>query len=221
MKNVLAALGNLLFPPRCMFCRRIINSGWICRECEDKLPLAGVIGHGGEFYSGCVAPLRYTGDVRRAVLGLKFHGRRGYAQGFASLMAPLIKRELHGQFDVAAWVPLSKRRLRKRGYDQARLIAEEVAKLLEIRAEELLIKTLDTPAQSGIKGRAQRAANISGVYKLADRADVNGLKVLLIDDVVTTGATFSECSRELLMAGAERVVCGAAASAMGVKKRKN
>ncbi len=219
MKKLLAALGNLLFPPRCMFCRRIIDGGWICGECGNKLPLAGTVGKGGEFYTRCVAPLKYTGDVRRAVLGLKFRGRSGYAQGFASLMAPLIRRELEGQFDVVTWVPLSRKRLRKRGYDQARLIAQEVSKLLGTRLEQLLVKTEDTPAQSGIKGRAQRAANVSGVYRAPDGACVAGRRVLLIDDVVTTGATFSECSRELLMAGAERIVCCAAASAMSVKKR--
>ena len=206
-------LGRLLFPAKCMFCRRVIDSGWVCAQCRDRLPENRRAPFKGEFFSKCVSPLRYTGDVRRAVLRMKFGGKRNYAAGFAQMLAETVDRELAGQFDVITWVPLSRRRLRRRGYDQARLIAEHTGRHFGMEAAALLEKTVDNRPQSGISGAAQRRANVSGAYRVTDPGLVRGRRVLLIDDVVTTGATLSECARELLLAGAEKVVCGTAAFA--------
>ena len=202
-------LGKLLFPPRCPFCRRVTEDGReACQSCLERLPRSRVEVK-GEFFSQCLAPLVYTGDVRRAVLAMKFRGKPGNSRVLAAILAGEAAERLAGEFQVVTWVPLSARSRRKRGYDQSELIAREAAKLLGVPAEELLIKHRHTKTQSGIKGRAQRTANVSGAYRAKESCA--GKRVLLIDDVVTTGATLSECSRELLMAGAERVVCAAAA----------
>ena len=211
MNRLAAALGRFLFPPKCMFCRQVIKEGHVCPSCLRKLPERGKAPIKGEFFSKCAAPLAYTGQVRRAVLAMKFGGRRSYAAGFGEMLAPAIERELAGEYDIITWVPLSDRRLRERGYDQARLLAESTGELLGAQVMGTLRKTAHTRPQSGIRGKAQRRANVMGAYTVPEPSLVEGLRVLLIDDVVTTGATFSECARELLMAGAERVVCAAAA----------
>ncbi|MGM9521914.1 MAG: ComF family protein [Oscillospiraceae bacterium] len=216
MKGLFKKLSALLFPPRCMFCGRIIDDGFFCASCRSDLPECGEVKGGGEFFSGCAASFYYTGNVRRAVLAMKFYGKRGYAAGFGEFLAQTVTEHLDGKYDVITWVPISGKRLRKRGYDQARLIAEETAKILAVPVCRTLLKRRDTPAQSSLKGRERRAANVSGAYEAANAGSFRGKRILLIDDVCTTGATLSECSRVLLMAGAEDVVCAAAAAA---KKR--
>ena len=106
---------------------------------------------------------------------------------------------------MVTWVPVSRHRLRKRGYDQAELLARAACRVWSVKPERLLRKVQDNPAQSGLTEAAARRANVLGVYRAPDAAA--GLRVLLADDVVTTGSTLSECARTLLTAGAAEVVC--------------
>ena len=113
------------------------------------------------------------------------------------------------------WVPVSPRRLRQRGYAQARLLAESACRLWETKPLPLLRKTVHNPAQSGLKEAAARRANVLGAYTAVDAELVEGKRVLLIDDVITTGATISECARILRTVGAREVVCATLARARG------
>ena len=110
-------------------------------------------------------------------------------------------------FDLICWAPVSKRRRRKRGYDQGELLAREVAKRLGRECVPLLKKVRDTPAQSGLKDPSARRANVMGAYQVPHPALAAGKRILLVDDVVTTGETLSECAGTLLMAGAKEVFC--------------
>ena len=215
MMGLWKKLTDLLFPPRCMFCRRVLDQGLICRDCAAKLERCGPVKGHGEFFSKCVAALYYAGDVRSALLRYKFNGRRAYAAGFAQLLAEVIRDEYPGQYDLITWAPISAKRLRERGYDQARLLAEQTAKLLDMEAVPTLRKTRHTKPNSSLKGREARNANVLGAYEALDPEAVRGRRVLLIDDIVTTGATLSECARMLLMAGAEDVICAGVAAARG------
>ena len=103
------------------------------------------------------------------------------------------------------------RRLRQRGYDQARLLAESACRLWETKPLPLLRKTVHNPAQSGLKEAAARRANVLGVYEAVDPERISGHRILLVDDICTTGATLAECARVLREAGAADVVCAAAA----------
>lgn len=207
-------LRELLFPPRCIFCRDVLESDrGICQRCDMEIPRCGAVRTAGEFFSECIAPFYYEGAVRSAILRFKFSGKRGYAVALARRMAEEIDQHYRGRFDVIVWAPVSARRLRERGYDQAGLLAERVSEILDKPVTAAIKKVRHTRANSGIKGRAERAANILGAYEVRDGDTVRGKRVLLIDDIVTTGATFSECARALLMAGAEEVICAAAAAA--------
>ena len=216
--EALKHIAKLLFPPRCVFCRKITDGEGTCAECRPKLPYCGSVTKKIEFCDKCAAPFYYTDVVRASLLRFKFRGRRGYAPEYAAYVADEIGKELSGMFDVITWVPISEKRFRKRGYDQSRLIAEETAKILGVSAEKLLTKIRDNPAQSSLGDRARRRANVAGVYEAVSKEKVRGKRVLIIDDIVTTGATLSECARTLLMAGAESVVCAAAASTPEKKK---
>jgi len=149
--------------------------------------------------------------VRESLLRFKFRNCRHYAGIYANLMNECITKEFENGFDIISWVPVSKQRLRKRGYDQARLLAEEIAKLQGFKAVPTLIKHKNAPAQSGINGAEKRRANILGAYQVLDPDLIAGKRILLIDDIITTGATLSECSKTLLRMGAEQVLCATVA----------
>jgi len=104
-------------------------------------------------------------------------------------------------------VPLSKRRLRTRGYDQAKLLAVDTAAKLGTEAIPTLKKVKNTSAQSSLGGSEERRANIAGAYAVLENAPVSGKCILLVDDIVTTGSSLRECAHCLLSAGAEEVLC--------------
>lgn len=216
MSRPLGALLDLLFPPRCVFCRRLLHRGeeGICPRCQQELPwaLGAEAEQTGEFFSLCASPLWYQDQVRASFHRYKFKGVRGYSRTYGRLVAQCVQDHLAGRYDLITWVPLSRARLRQRGYDQAMLLASAAALELDDVAAETLCKVRDTEAQSGLgKNDASRRANVLSAYQVTDPALVEGRRVLLIDDIVTTGSTLSECARVLRTAGATDVVCAALA----------
>ena len=142
----------------------------------------------------------------------KFGGAAHYAAVYGAWMAHTIEDKLAGRFDTLTWVPVSRRRRRSRGYDQSELLCREIAKRLGLEPVRLLRKTRNPPAQSTMADPAGRRANVSGAYEPERAARLDGRRVLLIDDIVTTGATLAECSRVLRTAGASDVVYAAFAA---------
>lgn len=217
-----SALLDLLFPPKCPFCGTLLEKGQalLCPDCQRDLPWTqGIQGEQTfEFVDLCAAPLWYRDKVRRAHHRYKFSGVQAYAEPYAVLMAQCVEDHLAGRFDVITWVPLSRWRLWRRGYDQSRLLAQRLADKMDIPCEPLLKKTRHTKAQSGLSGESERRANVLGAYEVTPGTVTQGRRVLLVDDVVTTGATLSECARVLRTAGAAGVVC--VALAMTEKKQK-
>lgn len=204
------ALAGLLYPPKCPFCGRVLDSGenGLCARCRPALPrtwLGDVRTVDG--CAVCLAPLWYEGGVRDAVHRYKFRGGQNHAAVFGTLMAACLLTRASRELDAVTWAPLSKRRLRRRGYDQARLLAERVGELIGRPAVPLLEKWRDTPPQSGLTDARRRRENVKGAYRLLPgaRALCAGRRLLLVDDVVTTGATMGECAKILKSAGAASI----------------
>ena len=214
MGRLISGLLDLLFPPKCAFCRRLVksNNNLLCPACRANLPYTedGGAQH-GDFFRLCISALYYEDTVRQALLRYKFQGSSGYAGTFGRLLADCIRAELRGQYDLISWVPLSRERLRERGYDQAMLLAQAAALELQDVAVSTLDKVRNAEKQSGVGSAEKRRANISGAYRVADAELIQGRRILLIDDIVTTGATLSECARTLREAGAKDVVCATVA----------
>ena len=208
---------DLLFPPRCIFCGKILPAGQrdICQACQDGLPWleGGQAEQSGEFFSLCASPLRYQDTVRESLHRYKFKGQQGYAKAYGRLVAQCVKDHLAGCYDLITWVPLSDKRLKERGYDQAMLLAMAVALELDDVAVETLRKPRNTHAQSGLTGEAARRANVLGAYEGVDPELIRDKRLLLIDDIITTGSTISECARTLRTMGARDVVCATVARA--------
>lgn len=203
-----------VFPRKCVLCRSLLGKEEtdLCRRCRMDQPEY----HYGRKKVSHIADLTavwmYEGNVRRSIQRYKFNGARHYAEAYGRLLAMRVQRDLP-EADMITWVPISAKRLRKRGYDQVRLLARAVGPELGIPVEPLLEKIRDNRANSGLKTPAERRANVLGVYKAVGQEHFRGKRVLLLDDIVTTGATASECARVLLSAGAEEVIFAAVAAA--------
>ena len=204
---------DLLFPPKCPFCGRVLDAPGICDACRKALPWTegnDALRLGPDDFR-CAAPLWYRDLAREGLHRFKFQGMSSAATPLGELIAQCAAEHFAGEFDTVTWVPVSPRRLRQRGYDQARLLAESACRLWNTRPEHLLRKTVHNPAQSGLQEAAARRANVQGVYEATAPEKIAGRHILLVDDICTTGSTLAECRRVLQEAGAADVVCAAVA----------
>lgn len=216
--SYLAALADLFYPQRCVGCERRA-SDVLCRECFDALPTIGrpVCARCGmptafetfacedcknvDFaFEGARAPLRYEGVGKEIVHCLKY---AGYTRVVERLAAPLMAGELERgvRFDAVVPVPLHRSRLRRRGFNQAALLARGVARRINAPVSDTLEAVRRTQDQVDLSAE-ERRANVEGAYTA--RARVRGT-ILLVDDVFTTGATMSSCAGTLSRAGAQEV----------------
>ena len=207
-RNPLKYLFDIIYPPKCVFCGRVLKSSDLCDECRQSLPYTSgeSIYQKFPFVDKCVSPFFYKDNVREAVLRYKFGGSSCYSRRFGAIMSECAENNLDcGGIDMVSCIPLSRKRLRKRGYDQAELLAREIAESIGVPYVGTLKKIKNTAAQSTIRDRKKRAANIAGAYTVPKPDEVCGKHILIVDDVVTTGSTMSECARMLRKSGAKAV----------------
>ena len=201
---------SLIYPPKCVFCGTVIDKSDICEECEKSLPFTkgDSIYQKFPFVDKCISPLYYKDYVRRAVLRFKFAGCSCYSRRLGGIMSECAENNLDcGSIDMVSCIPLSRKRMHDRGYNQAELLAKEISKKVGVEYLPTLKKIRHNTAQSTIKDSKQRAANVIGAYRVIDAEEVKGKYILLVDDVVTTGSTVSECARILKKSGAKAVYC--------------
>jgi ComF family protein len=149
------------------------------------------------------APFAYHGAARTAVLTLKFRSGRYLAPMMGQLLCDEVHRHaVDAQLIVP--VPLSPARLRQRGFNQAALLAQYVALASQARLATDVLRRVERPSQRTLKA-VERLSNLSGAFACSSPEEVRGRRILLIDDVVTTGATVSACADTLADAGAARV----------------
>ncbi|MEE0867753.1 MAG: double zinc ribbon domain-containing protein [Clostridia bacterium] len=215
---------NLLFPPKCPFCGDITKEkNPVCRRCIEEIPFISgkvclICGIPLEDYSydiclGCSKSNRYftkafpvftyEGSVSRAIKRFKYNHHPSFAYGFSVLMAQTIlnTEEFLRGFDFITYVPQSRIEHFKKGYNQSYLLAKELSKLLKLPLKDTL-KRKNTPRQATLKA-PERVKNARRSY--FPKVDEVSGTVLLVDDVLTTGATASYCAKLLRELGAERV----------------
>jgi len=198
-----ARLSSLFLPPDCVGCGQ--QGAVLCRRCRFGLlaTSAVVVESGGE---PVYAAAPFAGTVRHIVTGLKYRNRRDAARVLARLIAERIEL---GAVDLVTWAPTTDRRARHRGFDQAELLARELARLLGAPSRRLLYRR-HGPAQTG-RSRAERLAlDHRSAFRGHSRRP--GLRVVVVDDVVTTGSTLLAARESLWAAGVAEVVCVAAAA---------
>lgn len=205
---------ELIYPRKCVLCQRILpkEETDLCRSCRTDQPEYPYGKKKVPHVSDLTALWLYQGHAAGSLKRYKFGRCRHYAPVYGRLLAMRIHRDLP-MADIVTWVPVSRKRRRTRGFDQVELLARAISAELELPAEALLIKHRDNRANSGLRTPEERRANVLGVYRAAAPDRIAGKRVLLLDDIVTTGATASECARVLLTAGAEEVLFAAVAAA--------
>ena len=200
---------ELLFPTRCAFCHRLMRvpGEKVCERCRKTLPYVSDEQQCQRFphLDTVLSPLYYEGTVRDSLIRYKFHSLTAYAEIYADFLTKCID-ENDIFCDSITWIPVSRRRLRRRGYDQARLMAEALSKKLGLPCLCCLEKVRDNPPQSRSGGREARQKNVRDVYRAVDKSQFAGQQLLLVDDIVTTGSTLSEAAGVLRKAGAAGVV---------------
>ena len=208
-------LMELLFPPKCVLCRKLLKTGEtdLCGTCRVDAPEYPNRKIKLQFLDSFAAVWYYEGNVRSSLLRYKFHNARVYSLSYGRILAMKLLRQYPEGFDVLTWVPVSRLRKLRRGYDQVELLAKAVGKELGLAPVPALKKIRNNRPQSRLKDPAARKANVLGAYRLLDGTEVRGKRVLLLDDILTTGATAGECARVLLSAGAKEVHCAAVAAA--------
>ncbi len=195
---------RLLFPPRCVLCGR--EGDLICESCGRAFPLRldadAIPKLPGVRAARAVWP--YEGNVREIVRRYKYNGLRSLAPVLAAEMATVLL-EWNPRIDVIAHVPVHPARLRERGFDQSDLLARELSHLTGIAATSALARLRETAVQARAMSAAQRATNVRGAFHVPDPEQIRRANVLLIDDVLTTGATLTEAARALRRAGARNI----------------
>ena len=215
MMRVPDYLLNLLFPPKCLLCRRVLADDELdlCHKCRINAPECANYQKKLPFIDSWAAVWYYEDNPRRSLLRYKFRGKRNYADGYGRLLAMQLQERYPEGFDLLTWVPVSRLRKFTRGYDQVELLARSVGQELGLEPLPLLRKIRHNRPQSGIIGDAKRRANVLGVYRVENPEILRDKNILLLDDIITTGATAGECARVLLTAGAKEIHCGAVAIA--------
>src|SRR2546423_5218503 len=237
LPRIVDAAASLFYPPTCAICSaNIERSEYVCGDCEARAPrvvapfcakcsepFPGAITqtfscancqHRALHFHCAVAAYRSRGLVREVLHQFKYGKQRHLRHPIAKwLSESLSDARLCGRhFDVVVPVPLHPARERERGFNQAALIAELFATSARVPARPVLERIRYTTTQTAYD-RAERMENLHGAFRLRKKQDVRGLHVLLIDDVLTTGSTLSECARVLRAAGAVSVHAATAARA--------
>ncbi|OGC34425.1 hypothetical protein A2311_00090 [candidate division WOR-1 bacterium RIFOXYB2_FULL_48_7] len=199
---------DLIFPPNCEVCRTR-HPAALCPDCYSQIkfmrPQMGV-------YSAAA----YQGVVKEAITRLKFHGRKRLAEPLGILFVRYLSQAPDfsmKEIDCLAPVPLHPRRLRQRGFNQVELLAEVVSKYFEVPIIKTLQRVKNTHPQFDLP-KEQRKENIKNAFRVRHDQAVANKRVLLLDDIYTTGATIGESGRVLLEAGAKNVAVATLARAI-------
>lgn len=211
--NFWEAMLSFVFPPVCGICGKT-NTTYICKECLKKLEkenklLAKIDNYekdAQKYISKHCYLFNYEGIIREKILQYKFNNKPYLANMFSEFF---VKNEkicgFFKKYDIIISVPMSKKKVAQRGYNQSKIIAQKISKSLDIPLlERTLIKSKENRTQSTLN-KAERLENVKNVYKIQMKQKIKAKKVLLFDDIYTTGSTVNECAKVLIEAGAKEV----------------
>lgn len=181
-----------IVPSRCYRCKSVTRDYSVCARCRQHTGLRRVVV--AVHYEGLAKELLHAAKYARAVRGLS---------EMAAMMTTLIGYFQDGEYDYIVPVPTASSRVRQRGYDQAEVLAKQIARTMGLPTRSLLLR-FGQAHQVG-SGRATRLRQLEGAFQAIHTSDVIGKKLLLVDDVITTGATLESAATTLKKAGASSV----------------
>ena len=207
---MLEKIQNIIYPPKCGICGKI-DKEYICKKCQKKLETEAIwqkeeIQNPYIFFCELNSIFQYQGTIREKIIDYKFNEKSYIYVTFVNFLLKNKKIfENIKKYDTIVPVPISPKRQKERGYNQSLLIAREIAHKTNLELmNNCLIKTKNIIEQSKLN-KEDRAQNIYGVYELKNKQLVENKKILLIDDIYTTGSTVNECSRILRKANPEKI----------------
>lgn len=236
VRTLLSSLVNVVFPPVCLHCRRLSPeglTGGICSGCwaairtweDGQCQRCGQpTAEAGSLCQHCLIPNWGCGDIRTigpfeaplsdAIHMLKYSDAKSVSRQLGTMMAErVVGDQKYNKADMILAVPLHSARKRERGYNQAQLLAEQLGKALDIPAPEgLIARGKHTKSQTTLN-KEQRHKNVEGIFVVQNPARIKDRTIILVDDVLTTGATIGTCGQSLLAAGAREVLAYTAAAA--------
>lgn len=212
-----------IFLPSCGVCGKL-GEGYLCKKCGKELEKYGICARellcGLQTYNRVEIQdtrnniskiekfhvLKYKDLVRQLIIKYKFNDKSYLYKTFCEFIVKNEKTfDFIKNYDIIIPVPIHKKRMKERGYNQSELIAKELARIVQIKCyKDILIKTKNNKPQSTLSGDL-RKENTKNVYKLINQEKINNKKVLLFDDIYTTGATAQECIKELKKANAKKI----------------
>ncbi len=202
---------NILFPPCCLLCGKLNCSIW-CEECKKELYEKAILKiekkDSSYYFEKHMYLFRYEGKIRNLILNYKFKDKSYLYQIFSEI---IIKNEkicgILKKYDIIIPVPIHSKRKRQRGYNQSELIAKQIAKAQQNLHYEnkVLQKIKYTVPQSSLK-KEQRKQNVQNVYKLINQEKIKNKKIILLDDIYTTGSTANACAKLLKENGAKEII---------------
>ncbi len=200
---------DFVFPPRCIQCHRA--GSLLCARCQDQIVVPPSLVEPGGPLAERRSTAEFGGAIQTAIHALKYKGQWRYAQPLSQRLARELARS-GWQPTLITAAPLHESRLKSRGYNQAALLAEPLARSANVPFRADAVRRIrDTPAQVGL-GARDRQINVAGAFR-AEPDLVLNQQVVIVDDVYTTGATLRECANALLEAGAVKVWALTVASA--------
>ena len=221
-KFISETLIYIVFPPICPVCQEIMDDrGDICPACLEKILYI-------DFSPMSPAPIekvmritKYRGGTRDLLRKLKFENSLRTLPTLKIILESAVTNAQVTEFlkgiDVAVYVPLHEKRLKERGYNQTELIFSDWLRMLKIPAKNILIRSKKTPHLYNLTP-AERRETLKGAFETVDGANIKGKNVLILDDIFTTGATATECAKELKKIGAAQIFMLAFSSDFGAGK---
>lgn len=236
MKLIFRLPAFSLLPRRCAYCGKAVTADVLmCTECKSKVSrIEGEIckncgrekkicscKKSANYYSSIAAPFYFEGVVRKGMHAFKFRKCPHNSEAYASEMAKTVAKRFENiSFDYITEVPMTKKRLKKRGYNQCALLSKGISDKMGIEYRgDILKKLYETGNQHGLNYYL-RKGNLTGVFDVVDPDEVKDKTILLCDDISTSGETLNECAKMLWLYGAKEIYCIAAALTKPVKKSK-
>lgn len=199
---------DLLYPKQCIICGKF-NEDFICNKCYKQFEKQPIIQeYSDKNFKEHMYIFKYENTIRNLILDYKFNDKAYIYEFFTKIILKNKKicRKLKS-YDIIIPVPIHKKREQERGYNQSSLIAKKIAKEIEnlIMIEDVLIKTKNNKKQSSLS-MYERQENVKSVYKLQNKEKIYNKKIIIFDDIYTTGATANECAKVLKENGAKEIL---------------
>lgn len=223
---------KLIYPNRCIVCNRICSDKYFCKDCNRSLTAFTV-----KLCPKCGAPKKHctckfnfyyfkeitcafenSGLAKQSFYRFKFAQNLYNSNYFSENMIDFIKRDFNGiDFDYVTAIPMSRQKKYKRGYNQAEILAKKISCGINVKYVSLLTRNKYAQTQHKLLSYNERFLNVKDSFKVTDEKFVKGKTILLIDDIMTTGATLSEAARQLKLSGADEVYCATALKTISEK----